>query len=89
MRLSEIRGALHVLAGDIEAKGMEAEARKLRTLAEETKRRPVVRRSAPRARPVTADLQERIRQTPRRTHHGRCIRSALDAGSIRAGCRKS
>jgi hypothetical protein len=42
---------------------MEAEARKLRSLAEETKRRPPVRRSGPRAGAVTPDIQERIRQT--------------------------
>ena len=63
MRLPEIRTALHVLASDIEAKGMTAEAGKLRTLADETKRRPAVRRAPPRSMPMTPAIEDRIRDT--------------------------
>ncbi|WP_152049035.1 hypothetical protein [Aureimonas psammosilenae] len=63
MKLPEIRAALLVLAGDIEGRGLEAQAGKLRVLAEETKRRPPVRRAPARARAVTPDLEDRIRET--------------------------
>lgn len=59
MRLPEIRSRLLVMADDLAGAGMADTARTLRTLAEETRRRPAARKAAPRIA-MTDELRARI-----------------------------
>lgn len=65
MKLPDVRTALIALASDIDAKGLHPEARKLRELAEQTRRRSPVRKAPWRARTLTPELIDQIRAAAR------------------------
>lgn len=61
MRIPDIRAQLHVIAADIEAAGMPDKAQQIRRLADETRRRPPIKKAPAQARKMTDRIANHIR----------------------------
>lgn len=86
MKLPDIRQEMHRIAHDLAVAGLSENAKRLAELAEETRRRPAVKRAPPNARAMTDEVRARIRATyrahPDWTHRAIGSHCGVDGGRV-------